>query len=430
MLNRRAISKNTSEDRDRSCLRKVVFIAFLSIAIGCLYVFIVRPGTYYDEPSHLENVKYYSKYMKMPIMGSEGVSYEALQPPVYYGIFGLLYRFTHFVSEKFAFYAVRISGIIFLIPIVILSVLIVRLAWPKEYELATATALFIALNPAMCSIASSIQNDVLAIVLTLFSIYLSCNWMIEAKLTPHHAFVLGFLVAVSMLTKLTSLFMVVAIPVCAWVLWRRKAYFFILCFLIAIFGFIAWWVVRNQIYYGDPSGMKFFWKCYYAGKESIFSPFKAGDIIALLRTTIADFWLPVEFYRNLIHAYWLRGVVAGLMLFSGIGWLLWYCTDNHTAINNRFSSGAKLAIVYYLICIGVYFAGSVTVDAGCGRMVLPVIVFHAALVCGGGLFVFKRIHRAGAQVYIGILIAALLAANSFVLWQISKLPTLPFHIIY
>jgi len=406
--------------------RRVFFIVILSVVVGLFYVLLVRPGTPYDEPQHFGMIRYYSSFREMPIMGHPGVNYQAFQPPIYYLLNGFLYRVVGFCGEKNAFYIIRFFSLLLMMPTVFISFRIASLVCGADRVLPLSTAIFIGLNPSLLAIASSVQNDMLAIVLSLWAIYLTIDSILSYKSTFCRTLILGVLVATAILTKLTAIFLIISIPLCFLVIRRKCAYRLIGIFLAVILIIGGWWFARNYVLYGDLTGLNAHMQ-YFSVFKTI--PWKPIDLLRWLGSVVVYLWLPVEYYRNLIHAGWLRLIVVTYMLLGVAGWVYWF------RARIRFSPRAWmpslvvwLLAIHFLTCVSLYFLGCLTQFMAPARLTLPTIVIPVMLICGGGLFAFKQFHHLGEKAFVVILSVSLITTNACILWNAYHLSIYPFHL--
>lgn len=396
--------------------------------MGLLYALVVRPGTPYDEPSHFDIVRYYARFAGLPVVGQPGVSYEGYQTPAYYIVSAVLYRIVRFAGQEAAFYTVRIAGLALLIPAIFISYLIARSIFPTNRAIPMTTALFIALNPSVLAIAGSIQNDMLTIVMCIWVTYLSIKWIIEETLSPKHAFILGLLVSLAILTKLTSAFLVVAVPLFMWIRYRRYAIKHIAVFLTTVVLSTGWWFTRNMIVYGDLTGAKAI-KPYFQGTASPISLWKPNELLGWLRSIVADLWLPVEYYRNLVRAPFLLEVFVGTLMTLGvIGWFVRLRHRGQPVNAEKSRAAGRFLAIQYILCMGIYAFNTAVYWRLAGRTTLPTLAISAILICGGGIFAFKRFHATGGRFFGGLLCACLLTMNLFILWSVYRLPVFPFHL--
>lgn len=417
---------------DKREQRLLSALSILSILIGLIYVVVIHPGTPYDEPSHFSIVQYYARFAGMPVLGKPGVSYEGYQAPLYYFLNAFLYYVIKFAGQEVAFYTLRVFGLALLIPAILISYRIARCVFPNEDTISITTAMFIALNPSLLAIASSIQNDMLTIVLSMWITYLTIKWASEDLLDSKRVFILALLVSLAVLTKMTAAFLIIAVPLFLWILHRHRAVKRIGVFLATVMLSTGWWFLRNIIIYGDLTGAKAMKLHFPEGTGSPLSLWRPDDLLHWLRSIVTYLWLPVEYYRNLIRAPFLLEVFVGaFMAACVIGWLLWLRQDRpleNSASIEKSKAIAQFLSLQYIVCMGIYAFNTSTQWHLPGRITLPTLTISAMLICGGAIIVLRKLDKMGDKFFAGLLCAFLLISNAFILWSAHRLSVFPFHL--
>jgi len=211
-------------------LLAVIVVAF--VGLGVLYAVQTPAWQAPDEPAHYNYIAQVAGAGCCPViaMGDwdsvyldqlkaeqfpEGadltpIEYEDHQPPLYYLVGSLVYRFT-----GGSLLALRLLSVLFGAGVVIAAYFAVARLLPEKRELALATAAFVAFVPQNIAIMASVNNDSLAnlivgILLVVTVTYLGNPLrMIRGQYQPlddssrPHAAALGGLIGVAVLTKLT-----------------------------------------------------------------------------------------------------------------------------------------------------------------------------------------------------------------------------------
>jgi 4-amino-4-deoxy-L-arabinose transferase-like glycosyltransferase len=284
----------------------------LSLALAAVYAWIVQPGLPSDEPSHWSNVLYYADQQRLPVLGHQGVTYEAQMGPVAYVIDAAVVRLarTTGLSAATTFHIVRLVGAVEFCAAVALLSLMMRRLFPQSWPRLAAVAIF-ALNPMLLTMSSSVQNDTLALVLGFLALELALGRLSEQP-AFRSALLVGVVAGLAVLTKLTA--WPAALAIAAWLVWRhrRDALRPLAAFVIAVLAVSGWWFARNIVLYGDPtaaagvrrSGVAF----------DAYHVHGAAGIGHILEELVTYLWLPTEYVRNLISAS--VPLKAGLLLLT------------------------------------------------------------------------------------------------------------------
>ena len=294
-----------------------VAIAALALAVGAVYVWVVSPGLPADEPSHWSTVLYYVYHERMPVLGDPGVSYEAQMGPVAYVLDGTLVRASRGIGLSLAlsFRLVRLLGVVELSAMVLVVLALTKRLVPTSSSLFAAVAVF-ALNPMLLCMSGSIQNDTLALLLSVLALYMAVLCLSDRP-TNGAAILVGVVAGLAVLTKLTAWAVVLAIP--AWLIWRhrRRGLGPVLAFLGSALLVSGWWFVRNMVLYGDPTAA--------AGVRKTgvsFAPYHvhgANGLAHIAEEMVTYLWLPTEYVRNLISApSVLKAALLGATIVVGL----------------------------------------------------------------------------------------------------------------
>ena len=131
---------------------------------------------------------------------------------------------------------------------------------PQRSDLALAAAALVAFNPMFLFISGSVNNDNLIVPLATLILWLVVRTLRQGWLSNGRALLLGLLLGLAALTKLSGLAL---LPLTAAVLVvvaaRRRAWgaLFRWGALIAVpvIAVAGWWYLRNWQLYGDPTGL-------------------------------------------------------------------------------------------------------------------------------------------------------------------------------
>lgn len=254
-----------------------------------------------DELRHYRFVRHIVQRQSLPVQGQVGCSAQGHHPPLFYTLGALTtfwvdtgrdvcyepeinpfwnYRqwevsgdnknlYLHGPDEAFpwagealAAHWVRALNVLLGAATVLLTWRIGRVIWPDRPFLALGGAAFIAFNPMFVYMAGAINNDVIA-ALAGTAVTLACVMLLrdEQGLSPRWGVRLGVLYSVALLSKFNLLAIGGSIAAAAtWVAWRKRQWRGWVQVGLIIAGvtllLTGWWFVRNQLLYGEPTGVR------------------------------------------------------------------------------------------------------------------------------------------------------------------------------
>jgi hypothetical protein len=386
--------------------RSSLVIAALGASIGVIYVWLVQPGLPYDEPSHWSTVLYYANHAQLPVLGHSGVTYEAQQGPLAYTLDALLVTLARDLGGSLhtCFRLVRLLGLAELAATVPLIAAITRRAVCNAKAAIAATVVF-ALNPMLLTMSASVQNDSLALLLGVLTLYVALAWLSENPLVLR-AGTVGVIAGLGVLTKLTVLPAAVAIPL--WLLWRhrRRGLAAIGAFVVAVLATSGWWFIRNISLYGDPTGA--------AGVHRLglsFPPYAVHGVSSvghLAEEAVTYLWLPTEYLRNAFHA---PAVLKAILIAITVAVVV-------LAIIRRRSLGpaAPLIAGCGLLALCYWLGASLTVQfvpPRLGYMAWPLWIAMVALAV--------LAWRPGSALLVALVLMA--ALNAWTLYEVASFST-------
>jgi D-alanyl-D-alanine carboxypeptidase (penicillin-binding protein 5/6) len=292
-------------------------IVALAIALGVVYVFVTPLGLPYDEPSHWSTVQYYANHGRLPVLGHPGVTYEAYMGPVAYSVDAVALRAAQVAGASVAdsLRLVRLLGVLeFALTVLLVALLTRRIVLPLWAGLAAVCVL--ALNPMLLTMSACVQNDSLALLLSVLAVFLTVAWLDERPSIGASVLV-GLVSGVALLTKLNAWVVVVAVP--AWLAWvhGRHAVYVTLAFLASVAAVSGWWFVRNVALYGDLTAASAVDRTGVSFSGAEFTG--VSSAVHIVRSVVTYLWLPTEYVRNLISApASLKGLLLVVTLAAGV----------------------------------------------------------------------------------------------------------------
>ncbi len=418
-----------------------IVVAYLVLAVCYSLVDPMYEST--DEVRHVRYVRHLMVYRNLPEQGgTEGLA-QSHHPPLYYALAAAAswwvpvredvyykpannqfwgYRqwevgddnknqYLHGVDERFPFhgitlavYVMRWVNVLLGAGAVYLTYLIGREVFPGRPLLAAGAAAFVAFNPQFLYLSAAVNNDVAA-ALCSAAVLLACMRLVRAGPSLWLDIVIGCLYGLALLTKLNLLALLGPIEL-AYVLAASKrrdwrAYVRGQVMVLGLAGLLsAWWFWRNQVLYGDLTGMSALNEL-WAGRPLSESWWALRQGLPHLWTTLwgrfgyGQVPMPDAIYAA---SFWACLVaITGHMLprreriGGGVWWLLATSTASFLA-----------AVCYYIL---IQPAGAM------GRFLFPALPAFAALVVAGldRIVPAKRRWMAGALVTLAMASLAIYA---------------------
>ncbi len=355
-----------------------------------------------DEEAHIEYIEYLLNERRLPVFSDPDASYEAHQPPLFYiscipalllgsAVGDLLNLPDHRAAITLALRAwcVLIGALV----IWAVYALALRL-FSGDGKKALLAAGCAALLPMHFVNLAGVTNDGLSELLVTVCLL----WALKAAVSPERrvAVVLGLLIGVAMLVKSNSLFML-GVAIVAVVLGTQEekdrsyrlrqmgqSLGLMLCATLLVCG---WWLVRNQMLYGDPLAQKVFVELFSHDRatpqwflERGFAPVVYLQLVLL--GTILSFWgvfgqaiifMPIWFYQ--------MGLALTVAVLVGLGksWWRW-----RTSREDHPMAAAWLLCGVALLLVGLmYLRFNMTFYQAQARYLFTAIGPLAALFAAG-----------------------------------------------
>lgn len=262
------------------------WVVLFALLAGTVFAVVMPAGLPYDEPSHWSTVQYIATHWTLPVMGDPGVTYEGQQAPLYYLMAAPLSLLPN------GFLMVRLFGVVGHGVVVLLTWLLIRRAVPSIPAVALAGAGFVALNPVLLAIAGSVQNDTWALAWGVAAL-LSAATLTAEHPSPRDAIVVGVVVGLMLLTKLSMLPVAVGIVILLLIrrLFGAAGWLVLSATLVS-----GWWFVRNVLLYGDLSGQS------AVARTGVSFPHTELSARYIAQSVLAYLTVPTEYVRNIVSA--------------------------------------------------------------------------------------------------------------------------------
>ncbi len=418
-------------------------ICLLSIVLGAFYIFLIPAGLPYDEPAHWDIVQHYTRGEILPVMGAPGVSYEAYQPPLFYALGGLLGLLTGQLGEIFSFYALRLACLLCMVPIIYCIYFLANRVFGTNRRAVLLSTLFVAFNPVLLAITSSVQNDGISIALSLILVVLAVRCIGDAPtdkpLSNSTILCLGTLCALAILSKLTNAYLVIALPLYTGLLRRnlKETIGFCVIYLLPVLLLTSWWFSRNHTLYNDwtsASAMKTFFP------EGTGQPVTLLDWkqwIKVLQNILNYHWLPSEYLRNTIAVPSAAKILVVLCTLSSLGGWLFFAVSRKTIraaeyekVNLIAYSATLLITICYALCLATYARNLLTEWILPARMLLVVMTAPVLFFIAGWEHWNARIKSSKylAYSFIALLAITYCLIHFYILRTAPRLPAFEFNI--
>jgi hypothetical protein len=261
-------------------------IVFTLLAV--VVAFETPPGEANDEPSHLKNIETIAGGRLYRITPSSGA--ESHQAPLYYGVLAgwqVIWGVSPFsiallppeaplgnrphpgphwahngptaAADQQRIDLLRLPGVAMSLATIILTWLAIRMLSPDPWTPVVA-AMIVAFVPRFLFLAGVLNNDNLATLLGAVATFLAV-WLVSRRPDTIRVRVAwaagaGIVLGAALLTKVTAVVIGPALVLALCLVVRGARDRLALAAVMGIGGFVmsGWWLVRNQMLYGDPVG--------------------------------------------------------------------------------------------------------------------------------------------------------------------------------
>ncbi|MBS3114530.1 glycosyltransferase family 39 protein [Candidatus Woesearchaeota archaeon] len=236
----------------------LAIILILALFFRVVFALIVPVFEKPDEKSHFEYIKYVADNKKLPVQREGQLSTEFFQPPFYHYSASFILRFIRIFTQNEAYQIIllRFVSIFFSMLTLYLVHKIVSLLF-KNQTLNLGILAFASFLPSYINFNSAVTNSNLADFLTTLIIYMLLLIIAKGKSTKR-IFVLGLLVGISLITRLSTIPIVATIPFAFIVKYYpdiKKAVKPVALISIIALIISGWLFVRNFNLYGDFLGI-------------------------------------------------------------------------------------------------------------------------------------------------------------------------------
>ena len=279
----------------------ITTILLLFVTLGLAYSVVNPLHEATDELRHYRFVRYIVTYRALPVQGEGACRFQSHHPPLFYLLGALAtgwietgrdvcytppenpfwaYRYADvgvdnknmylhdpgeafpWTQEALAAHIVRALNVLIGAGAVWLTWAAGRVIWPRRRALAAGGAAFVAFNPMFLYMSGAINNDVIAAFSGAAVLLASLRLLRDpAGLRWQWGVILGCVYGLALMSKFNMAVVALLIALAAtWVAWRRnqwRHWAAVGLLTLAVAALIAgWWFVRNQLLYGEPTGLR------------------------------------------------------------------------------------------------------------------------------------------------------------------------------
>lgn len=419
----------------------VISFNLIFIFLASLYNVVTPPFESPDEVGHFYNIFHILTTHTLPNQYTSN-SGEAHQPPLYYLLAGIGASFADlrdrtgvfrpnpqfmgagnggmeinaglhgsgdtfpYRGQALALHLARLVSSLMGAGTVLLIFVLAAEMFPEHPTVAWLAAGMAALDPQFLFISGSVNNDNLLNLLT------AAAWVVLYKIfkNPQRErkwWAAGVLFGLAMLTKLNAVVIAfvagIVLLICANRISSSK-YFFanLMRFSVPFFFINGWWLVRNQILYGDPLGWSAFANIYTATARQ--SPLTLNEIGNFLRTQFRSFfgafgwenvWAPNDYF-----------LLIKITLVIGLVGLIFYFIQRKESRHHKREWAFLIIII--IVQEAVQFAFILNRDQSFyqGRYLFPIIGPIMILVSFGWLYWLPRKFRVAPFALLVIFLSA------------------------
>jgi len=279
----------------------IALILLLFVTLGLTYSVVNPLHEATDELRHYRFVRYLATYHTLPVQGEGACRFQSHHPPLFYALGALAtgwietgrdvcytppenpfwaYRYADvgvdnknmylhdpgeafpWTGEALAAHIIRALNVLIGAGALWLTWAAGRTIWPDRRALAVGGAAFVAFNPMFLYMSGAINNDVIA-AFSGAAVLLTCLRLLRDPdgLRWQWGLILGAVYGLALMSKFNMAAVALLIALAAtWVAWRRDQWRqwlvvgFVTLFVAALIA--GWWFVRNQLLYGEPTGLR------------------------------------------------------------------------------------------------------------------------------------------------------------------------------
>ncbi len=388
--------------------RAPIWLGFLLVGTlikGIIWMFVIFPFDAPDEPSHFSYITQLQNYHELPVVvmptadrisippstpqdaatqamihrfgfsDFESLSYESSQPPLFY-IAASLLTAPLGKNQLALLYGARLVAVLCGVGAVWALWAAAGTLWPGQPHISWVAPLVLTLHPQFTFVTSTITNDACVFFLGTLLLWIWAKGLQSANRHDGGAvwrwvLLAGVVTGLGLLAKLT---MIVTLPcTLLWLWWiagargggmqRRLQQFTGGALVVggAVILLVGWWVLRNLLVYGEPTGTKALFELYHVHFRNE-APISLGgtqpDLKVLgqsIAVAIFSFWALYGWGIVLLPPWEYAGplLLAGLAVLGGARaiatWRAGAPPDEQTQVRRRIAGLSVLVLFVSLI---------------------------------------------------------------------------------
>ncbi len=379
-MNKHKKHKSQSIIDNKSDLKWLYLIILIHILLAFIYWSYTPLGLPPDEGPHGFYVNYLVEKHSLPVFDpNDRNNYEFHQPPLYYTLGAPFIMLGKLLNLSESVYAVRFLSILLGALSLIFIYHTIQLIF-EDKRISLVGTIFAALLPTHVMLSSSVSNDILAELIFSVGLYLIIYQLLKGlswKLT----ILTGVVAGAAILTKTTCILIIPVYLVMMLLLLLKKEIpvkTILSHILISMgIGLLAggWWLVRNNMLYGDPFGLKIFENAFRntAKPEYFFeqglSVFQYIMLVAGL--TFASFW-GVFGHMKIFMPTWVYISLAIIFVPASILSIIVWCREikNKPVLKNI----GIVCITLLLLTLLSFIRFNITFFQAQGRYLYPALI--------------------------------------------------------
>lgn len=285
----------------RTGLKWLLAILAVHVILALVYWHATPYGAAPDERPHGNYIAHMASTKNIPVYSATNADgYEFYQPPFYYFAAVPLYVAAKAMGVQDPAVAARLLSIILGALSILFAYLTIRKVFPDKWEIAVASAGFIALLPTHVMTSSMVSNDILMEAVFGAALFLMTDLLTD-KMTRLKSVLFGVLLGIGILGKMTCLALFPIAAIAYLLTWKRngvdaKAMFrssgIVLLVSLLVGG---WWLLRNQVVYGNLLGMTQMQQAFMTHSQSVQNMLSHGVdpgsyLLMVVVWTFRSFW--------------------------------------------------------------------------------------------------------------------------------------------
>lgn len=335
-MGKRNPTKTKETDDSRSNIRWLYAIICVHIVLGLIYWHYTPFGASPDEDVHARYVQKLVNNRALLVFDvNDRENYEAHQPPLYYIL-------------AVPFYMIGRVGLIRLLSLILgaISILTIYYAVKNSFgenKLAISAAGFTAFLPTHVMLSSSVSNDMLC-ELIFGACLLVTAIMIRKGLGLKMTACLGIILGAGLLSKSTCVLLFPVVILAYFQIWQRgkapgkTVILHLITAMVISLVVGGWWLVRNQILYGDPLVITQFQQAFQHTAKPEFWLSHGWTwwmyCALVIGWTFASFW-GVFGYMKVFMPAWVYLALAAITLSAKIGSIKGICEERVKSEENK-----------------------------------------------------------------------------------------------